>query len=186
MRNVTYSLAMSLDGYVTDTDGSLDWSAPDEELFRFATEEVRRVGVHLLGRRLYETMRYWDEQDPAGFTPDERTFADLWNPLPKVVFSASITEVDASARLATGTLQQEIAALRAQPGEGSIGIGGANLAAQAADLDLIDEYHVRVCPVLLGGGTPFFAHHGHLSRLELVESRSFDSGVVYLGYRVLH
>lgn len=186
MRNVTYSLTMSLDGYVMDAEGSFDWSAPDLEVFRFATEEVRQLGVHLMGRRLYETMLYWEDVDRSTQTEDENTFADLWNPLPKVVFSTTLTEVRRNARLASASLAEEIARLRAEPGVGNIGIGGADLATQAADLDLIDEYHVRISPVLVGGGTPFFAHHGRRSDLELLGMRQFGSGTVYLGYRVRH
>jgi len=185
MRSVTYSLSMSLDGYIVGPDGGFDWSVPDEELFRFATDEVRDLGVHLLGRRLYETMLYWEtsDEDPALDIP-EQEFAALWRPLPKVVFSTTLTEVRGNARLATGGLAEEIERLRAEPGPGNIGIGGATLAAEAAALDLIDEYRVRVHPVLVGGGTPYFPQLGRQTNLELVETRTFPSGVVFLHHRV--
>ncbi|MFJ8042431.1 dihydrofolate reductase family protein [Kitasatospora sp. NPDC096147] len=186
MRKVTYSLGLSLDGYVMDQGGGIDWAAPDEEVFRFCIEEVRGVGTHLMGRRLYETMLYWE--DPAVVNDDaEREWVGVWCPLPKVVFSRTLTEVRGTAtRLARGGLAEEIARLRAEPGEGDIAIGGAELAVQAADLDLIDEYRARVYPVLLGGGTPFFAHAGRHVDLDLVETRTFASSrVVYLGYRVV-
>jgi dihydrofolate reductase len=185
MRRVTYSMGMTVDGYVMDGDGSFDWSVPSAEVFAFHIEEIRRVGVHLLGRHLHETMLYWeDPQNAAGFDDAEREWAALWNPLPKVVFSRSLTEVEAPARLATGGLAEEIERLRAEPGEGDIAIGGADLAHQAASLGLIDEYQVFVDPFLVGGGTPFFAHDGRREDLDLVESRVFESGTVFLRYRV--
>ncbi|MGI8700826.1 MAG: dihydrofolate reductase family protein, partial [Nocardioidaceae bacterium] len=156
MRLVTCSMGVSLDGYIVGPDGGFAWSAPDEEVFRFATDEVRQVGVHLLGRRLYETMLYWETaaQDPA-LTDLERDFAALWVSLPKVVFSKTLSAVEGSNGLATGNLAEEVDKWRAEPGQGDIAIGGATLAAEAAELGLIDEYGLRVHPVLVGGGTPF-------------------------------
>lgn len=185
MRSVTYSMSVSLDGYVMGPDGGFDWAAPDEDVFRFATDEVRALDVHLLGRRLYETMLYWEnpEQNPS-LDDAEREFAALWNALPKVVFSTTLTEVRGNARLASGGLAEEIERLRAEPGEGNVGIGGATLAAEAAALGLIDEYRARVNPVLVGGGVPFFPQRGRQVGLELVETRTFDSGVVFLHHRV--
>ncbi|MEW2393773.1 dihydrofolate reductase family protein [Streptomyces venezuelae] len=186
MRSVTYSMSLSLDGYIVGPDGGFSWSVPDEDVFRLATEEVRGLGAHLLGRRLYETMLYWDtaDRDPSLDAPT-REFAALWNSLPKVVFSTTLTEVRASnTRLASGSPAQEIERLRAEPGEGDIAIGGAGLAADAATLDLIDEYRVRTYPVLVGGGTPFFARNERRVDLDLVEHRSFGSGVLYSRYRV--
>lgn len=185
MRKVTYSLAMSLDGFITDTDGDIGWGVLSEEVFRSSMDEARDVGIHLMGRRLYETMRYWETVDSADLGETELEWQGIWNPLPKLVFSRTLSEVEGNHTLATGTLAEEIERLKAEPVEGNIAIGGADLAAQAADLDLIDEYLVRVNPVLIGGGTPFFALHGRLSRLELVENRTFDCDVVRLHYRVV-
>lgn len=185
MRNVTYAMSMSLDGFITDPKGSIDWSVPDAEIFQFSIDEIQRIDVHLLGRRLYEAMLYWEdpEQQPS-FDDKEWEWASLWNPLPKVVFSTTLTEVQGAARLATGTLAQEIERLRAEPGDGEIAIGGATLAAEAADLGLIDEYQVTVHPVLLGGGTPYFARNERQVNLEVVERRLFDSGPMFLRYRM--
>ncbi|MFG2651394.1 dihydrofolate reductase family protein [Streptomyces sp. NPDC048436] len=185
MRNVTYSMGVSLDGYIVGPDGGFDWAGPDEEVFRFATDEVREVGVHLMGRRLYETMLYWEnaDQDPA-LDKSTLEFAAIWNPLPKVVFSTTLSAVRGNARLASGGLAEEIERLRAEPGEGNIAIGGATLAADVAALGLIDEYRARVYPVLVGGGIPFFPQHERRVNLELVETRNFSSGVVHLRYRV--
>ncbi|MDQ0842515.1 dihydrofolate reductase family protein [Streptomyces sp. V1I6] len=185
MRSVTYSMNVSLDGYIVGPDGDFDWSGPDEEVFRFWIDEIREVGVHLMGRRLYETMLYWETavQDPS-LGDSELEWTALWNPLPKVVFSRTLSEVRGNARLASGGLAEEIERLRAEPGEGDIAIGGATLAAEAAASGLIDEYRAMVYPVLVGGGTPFFPRRERRVDLELVETRTFGSGVVYLRHRV--
>ncbi|GAA0666247.1 dihydrofolate reductase family protein [Streptomyces thermocarboxydovorans] len=185
MRSVTYSMSMSLDGYIAGPDGGFDWGEPDDEIFRFWIDEIRGVGVHLLGRRLYETMLYWETaaQDPS-LDEAQREWISRWNPLPKVVFSRTLSEVRGHARLASGGVAEEIERLRAEPGEGEIAIGGATLAAEAAKAGLIDEYRTMVYPVLVGGGTPFFPRHERQVDLELVESRTFASRVVYLHYRV--
>lgn len=185
MRSVTYSMSASLDSYIVGPDGGFDWTVPDEDVFRFWIDEIRQVGVHLMGRRLYETMLYWEtaDQDP---TLDEsmREWTALWKPLPKVVFSTTLSAVQGNARLASGGLAEEIERLRAEPGEGDIAIGGATLAAEAAASGLIDEYQLMVHPVLVGGGIPFFAQGERRVDLELVETRTFSSRVVYLRYRV--
>jgi dihydrofolate reductase len=188
MRSVTYSMGVSLDGYIVGPGGEIGEitaEAPDEEIWRLVTDEIRGVGVHLMGRRLYETMLYWEtaDQDPS-LDDFEIEWTALWKPLPKVVFSTTLSEVQGNARLASGGLAEEIERLRAEPGEGDIAIGGATLAAEAAALGLIDEYRIRVYPVLVGGGIPYFAQDERRVDLELVETRTFGSKVVYLRYRV--
>lgn len=187
MRKVTYSMGVSLDGYIVDSNGSLEWSIPDEEVFALATEEVSGIGVFLLGRRLYETMVYWETaEQEVPLDADEREFAAIWKALPKVVFSTTLSAGQGNTRLASHGLAEEIEQLRAESKEGEIAIGGATLAAEAAALDLIDEYRIRVYPVLIGGGIRFFPQDERRANLELLESRAFDSGVVYLRYRVRH
>ena len=185
MRKVTYSMSMSLDGYIVGPDGSFDWPGFDEEVFRFWIDEIRGVDVHLMGRRLYETMLYWEtaDQDPS-LGAAELEWAGLWKPLPKLVFSTTLSAVEGNARLVSGGLAEEIERLRAESGDGEIAIGGATLAAEAAALDLIDEYRAMVYPVLVGGGTPFFARDERRVDLELVETRTINPRVVYLRYRV--
>jgi dihydrofolate reductase len=185
MRSVTYSMGVSLDGYIVGPDGRFDWTAPDEEVFRAHIDEVREVGVHLLGRRLYETMLYWEtaDQDPS-LDDAMLEWAALWKPLPKVVFSTTLSAVQGNARLASGGVAEEIERLRAEPGEGDIAIGGATLAAEASALGLIDEYRVWVHPVLVGGGIPFFPRRERRVDLERVENRTFKSKLVYQRYRV--
>jgi dihydrofolate reductase len=184
MRGVIYSMNVSLEGYIVGPDGDFGWSEPDDEVFRSAIDEIEQVGVYLLGRRLYETMLYWEtaDQDPS-LDDSMLEWAALWTRLPKVVFSTTLSAVRGNAGLADGTVAQEIQRWRAEPGDSDIAIGGATLAAQAAASGLIDEYRVRVHPVLLGGGIPFFPQLERRVDLELAQSRTFGSGVVYLRYR---
>jgi dihydrofolate reductase len=186
MRRVTYSMGMSLDGYIVGPDGNITAPPPDDEIWQCVMDEIRGVGVHLMGRRLYETMLYWETPNPeASFDEREMEWVGLWKPLPKVVFSTTLSAVQGNARLASGGLAEEIERLRAEPGAGDIAIGGATLAAEAAALDLIDEYHVRVYPMLDGGGIPYFPRGERRVELELVDTRTFSSGVAYLRYRVM-
>ena len=185
MRSVIYSMGVSLDGYIVGPDGEITSWAPDEEVWPLVLDEIRGVGVHLMGRRLYETMLYWETADQDQSLDDrEIEWTALWKPMPKVVFSTTLAAVQGTARLASRSLADEIERLRVEPGEGDIAIGGATLAAEAAALDLIDEYRVRVYPRLVGGGIPYFPQHERRVDLELVETRTFSSTVVYLRYRV--
>ena len=138
-----------------------------------------------MGRRLYETMLYWEtvDQNPS-LDFDTVEWASVWRPIPKIVFSSTLSAVQGNARLAAGSLADEIGRLRAEPGEGDIGIGGAALAGEAAQLGLIDEFRLMVCPVLVGRGIPYYPTGGRRLDLELVESRTFSSRVVYLRYRL--
>jgi dihydrofolate reductase len=183
MRKVIYSMGMSLDGFMAGPGGELDWGAPDEELHRFHNEQTRELGAHFCGRRLYETMVYWEtaDQDPsAGET--QLDFARIWQALPKIVFSKTLEKVEGNTRLATGDIAEEVAKLKEQPGK-DLAVGGAGLAAAFTKLGLIDEYRLFVSPVVLGAGTPYFPALEERIDLELVETRTFGSRVVYLRYR---
>ncbi len=186
MRTVTYSMNISLDGYIVGPDGGFDWSVPDEEVFAFHTDELRGTDVHLLGRRLYETMVVWEtvEQDPDLDFPTQE-WARLWQALPKVVFSTTLTEVVGNTRLLDGGLVEEIERLTTEPGDGQIAIGGAALAADVAAAGLVDEYRPVVHPVLLGGGRPFFPQGERQVGLDHVSSRTFASGIIASRYRVV-
>jgi dihydrofolate reductase len=172
---ITYSMSVSADGYVTDPGGGIDWTAPSEELHRFHNARIDSTSVQLLGRRLYETMLVWDTQEFE--EPAMAEFAELWRPLEKIVFSTTLTSVEGSSRLATGTLEEEIATL----GDRTIAVGGAGLAASCLRLGLIDEFELFVVPIVLGGGTPFFPPDVRVE-LELVDTRTFG-GTVHLHYR---
>lgn len=181
MSHVIYEMGISADGYIYGPDGTFDWSEPDDELHQFHNDRVRELGAHLLGRRLYETMLYWETADDP--SPISRDFAQVWLALPKLVFSRTLDAVQGTnTTLAQGDLATELASLKAQV-DGDIGIGGAGLAAEAARLGLIDEYRVFVHPVAVGGGTPFFPRDQRLD-LELVDTRTFSSRIVHLRYRV--
>lgn len=182
MPKLIYSMNPSLDGFIEGPDGGFDWSVPDEELHRFHNERVRALGGHLLGRRLYETMTFWEtaHEDPA--MPDyAREFADVWLALPKVVFSNTLTEVVGNTRLARGGIAEEAAALMESTGR-DVGIGGAGLAGAATKAGLVDEFHLFLHPVLVGGGKPFFSDLDGTIPLELEETRTFAGRVVYLRY----
>src|SRR5438477_114123 len=169
MRSVTYSMGVSLDGYIVGPDGDFNWTAPDEEVFRHWIDEIRGVGVHLLGRRLYETMLYWEtaDQDPS-LDDAELEWAALWNPLPKVVFSTTLSAAQGNARLASGGLAEEIERLQAEPREGDIAIGGATLAAAASPTSgCVGGQGSRTCPApgsvereQAGDGRSGVAHRG--------------------------
>ena len=177
-----YSMNPSLDGYVSEPDGTFDWGAPDEELHRFHNERIRALGGHLLGRRLYETMLYWEtaHEDPEA-TDYMHEFADIWKALPKVVFSKTLTEVVGNTRLARGGIAEEATALMERTGR-DVGIGGAELAGQATRLGLVDEFHLFFNPVLAGGGNPLFRKLDRPIPLTLKGTQTFSGRVVYLRY----
>jgi len=183
MRKLIYSMGVSLDGFIADSDGDIGWSAPDEELHRFHNEQTREIMGHLCGRRLYQTLLPWETTDEAQFGPVELEFARIWKAIPKVVFSTTLARVEGNARLASDSLAAEVANLKDQPGEGLVSVGGAGLAAQAIELGLVDEFRLFVSPVVLGGGTPYFPPLDHRINLESIETRTFGSGVVYIRYQ---
>ncbi|HEY2939684.1 MAG TPA: dihydrofolate reductase family protein [Gaiellaceae bacterium] len=174
-----YSMSVSVDGFINDREGAFGWTAPSEELFRFHIAEVRELGGCLLGRRLYETMLVW-ETDPS-LREDElgAAFADVWCAIPKVVFSRTLDSVQGNARLADASLAEEVAAAL----DKDVEIGGAGLAAQAIELGLVDELRMFRYPVVVGGGTPFLPPVTDDIALELIETRTFGSRVIYERYR---
>jgi dihydrofolate reductase len=182
MRPVIYSMSVSLDGFIAGPDGDIGFTVPDEELFRFHVGQARRIGVELMGRGLYEDMLVWEDAEPTRFGADELEFARIWNAIPKVVFSTTLEAVKGNARLAGADVAGEVAGLKEAPGEGVVSVGGAGLASTLIRLDLIDEYRLFVIPVVLGGGTPYFPPLGRQLELELAETRTFGSRVVYLRY----
>ncbi|MWB97198.1 dihydrofolate reductase family protein [Agromyces seonyuensis] len=186
MRRVTYSMGCSLDGYISGPDGGFDWGAPSEEEFAFYLDELREADVHLLGRRLYETMVYWESDEHAAeWTDPEREWAVRWREMPKTVFSTTLGSVVGNTRLLDGGLVEEIERLRAEPGDGDIAIGGAGLARAAAEADLIDVYRPRFSPVIVGGGVPYFPQIARRFDLELIATRTFASGMIASDYRVV-
>jgi dihydrofolate reductase len=183
MRKVIYSMGVSLDGFIAGSDGEIDWSAPDEELHRFHNQQTREMGVHLCGRRLYETMVYWEsaEANPSA-AEHELEFARIWKNMSKIVFSKTLEKVEGNARLVRDGVAEEVSKLKEQPGK-DLAVGGAGLASTLMKLGLIDEYRLFVSPVVLGGGTPYFPALEERINLELVETQTFGSRVVYIRYR---
>ena len=183
MRKVIYSMGVSLDGFIADRDGQVNWGAPDEELMRFHNEQTREIGAQACGRGLYEDMLVWETAEQRWSDPLALEFGWMWKAIPKVVFSTTLASVQGNARLAEGDVAHEIAKLKAEPGERVVSVGGAGFASALIELNLIDEYRLFVSPVLLGGGTPFFPPLKKRIALELIETRTFGSRVVYARYR---
>lgn len=182
MRKLVYSMGVSLDGYIAGRGDDISFNVPDEELHRFHNEEARQVGVHIYGRKLYEVMRFWEtaEDDPERHEV-EREFARIWKPTPKLVFSTTLEAVEGNSTLAQGDPGEEVARLKAEPGR-DLAVGGAGLASTLIKRGLVDEYRLFVAPVILGGGTPFFPELERPIGLELLETRTFSSRVVYMRY----
>jgi dihydrofolate reductase len=183
VRKLIYSMGVSLDGFIAGPDGEIDWSAPDEELHRFHNERVRQLGAHLCGRRLYEEMTYWETADENPSASEyELEFAHIWKNLPKIVFSKTLEKVEGNTTLVRDGVAEEVAKLKEQPGK-DLEVGGAGLASTLIKLGLVDEYRPFVYPVVLGGGTPYLPALEERIDLELVETRTFASRVVYLRYQ---
>jgi dihydrofolate reductase len=183
MLPVIYSMSVSVDGFIAGLGDDISWGVPDAEQFDFHVEQTRDIAAFVAGRRLYETMLVWETAEQTMSDAAELEFARIWRAIPKVVFSRTLTSVTGNARLATGDVTTEIARLRDQPGDGVVAIAGAGLARQAIAEDLIDEYRQFVNPVVLGGGTPYFPPLAAPLDLQLAESRTLRSRVVYLRYR---
>ena len=183
MGKLIYLLNVSLDGFVETSDRSLDWTNVDEELHTWFNDQERRTVASLYGRRLYEVMAaYWPtaESDPSATEP-ERDFARIWNAKPKIVFSTTLETVEWNSRLVRGDVGDELARLKVEF-DGDLDVGGPTLASAFIERGLIDEYRLIVHPVVLGAGTPFFPPLQRRIGLRLLETRTFESGAVYLGY----
>jgi dihydrofolate reductase len=184
MANLIYSAIMSMDGYVADAEGRFDWSMPDHEVHAAVNDLVREVGTYLYGRRLYEVMSGW--QDMGG-DPDEAAevndFAEIWRSADKVVYSTTLDEVPTPrTRLERAFDADAIRQMKAQS-ERDIAIGGPTLAAHAFREGLVDDLHLFISPMLVGGGTRALPD-GFRSALVLLDQRRFGNGVVHLHYRM--
>src|SRR5688572_33304880 len=172
-----YSMSVSVDGFIADREGAFGWTVPSEELFRFHISQVRELGGYLLGRRLYETMLPW-ETDPSMRDNELRdVFADVWCAIPKIVFSRTLDSVQGNARLAEGSVAEEVAAALAATDK-DVSIGGAGLAAATIELGLVDELRMFRYPVVVGGGTPYLPPVTQDVSLDLIETRTFESLVI--------
>ena len=183
MAKLIYLFNVSLDGYIADEDGKFDWGAPGEEYYSFINDLLRPVGTYLYGRRLYELMQVW-ETDPtaAAQSPGAREFAEIWHAADKVVYSRTLAAAATTrTRIERGFDPEAVRQLKAAA-ERDLTVGGPTLGAQAITAGLVDEYHLFVWPVVLGGGKPFLPNKARL-QLELLDERRFGNGVVYLRYR---
>lgn len=183
MAKLIYSTIASLDGYVADERGEFGWAAPDEEVHGFINDLERPNGTYLYGRRMYEVMRVWEDMPTEGEPRVIGDFAELWRAADKVVYSTSLDAVTTPrTRLERRFDADAIRQMKATASK-DIGVGGPDLAGQTLRAGLVDELQLFAVPVLVGAGTPAFPRSIRLS-LELLDERRFDSGVVYLRYRV--
>jgi dihydrofolate reductase len=183
MAKLIYSAITSLDGYVADEDGSFGWAAPDEEVHAFVNDLERPVGTYLYGRRMYEVMVFWETlQSLADQPPFVRDFAEIWRAADKIVYSRTLETVSsARTRIERDFDPEAVRRLKGSAGR-DLTVGGPDLAAQALRAGLVNECHVFLVPVVVGGGTRFLPGDLRLE-LELLDERRFGSGVVHLRYR---
>jgi dihydrofolate reductase len=185
MAKLIYSAIASLDGYVEDASGSFDWAAPDAEVHAFVNDLERPVGTYLYGRRMYETMVYWETAPTTGAVDEaiHHDFATIWQAADKVVYSTTLAEPSsARTRIERAFDPDAVAQLKATAAS-DIGVGGSALAAEALRAGLVDELHLFLSPIVVGGGKPALPDGVRLE-LELLDERRFANGVVYLQYRV--
>jgi dihydrofolate reductase len=183
MAKLIYSAIASLDGYVADEDGNFDWAEPDEEVHRFVNDLERPVGTYLYGRRMYEVMTYWETaNDQAGQPPFILDYAEVWQAADKVVYSRTLgTPSSARTRIERDFDPEAVRQLKAAA-DADLSVGGPGLAAEAIRAGLVDECHLFMSPVVVGGGNRAFPDDVRLG-LELLNERRFGNGVVYLRYR---
>lgn len=185
MARLFYSATMSLDGYINDPSGGIDWTAPDERLHAFVNDRERSIGTYLFGRRLYDVMKVWEEiPSMPDQSPVMLDYADIWRNIDKIVYSRTLQTASTPRTRVERVFDPDAIAGLKKDADGDLSIGGPTLAAAAIAAGLVDEYRVFVSPTLVGGGTAFFPDDVRL-KLELLEERRFDNGVVYLTYRPL-
>jgi dihydrofolate reductase len=185
MAKLIYSTIASLDGYVADEKGNFDWAAPDEEVHRFVNDLERSAGTYLLGRRMYETMVYWEtalttDADPSPVTLD---YARMWQAADKVVYSTTLAAVSSAKTRIERAFDPDVVRKMKATAEPDITVGGPDLAGQAIKAGIVDELQLFVVPFVVGGGNPSLPGDVRL-QLELLDEHRFASGVVYLHYRV--
>ncbi len=185
MAKLIYISNVSLDGYIEDVHGSLDWTEPDDDVFVFITDLVRPVGTYLYGRLLYDSMAVW-ETDPALAAQSELMgdFADVWQAAEKVVYSTTLDAVPTAKTTLERTFDPDSVRDMKASASGDLTVGGAELAAHAFKAGLVDECHLFIYPVLIGGGKPSLPGDTR-TELELLDERRFGNGAVYLRYRTL-
>ena len=182
MGKLIYSAIVSLDGYVADENGSFDWGEPDEEVHTFINELQRPLGSYLLGRRLYEVMTAWETAELTGQPPHIVDFAEVWQGADKIVYSTTLEKPSSARTRIESEFDPDAVRKMKSAAERDLSVGGPTLAAHAFAAGLVDECHLFVVPIVVGGGLPCLPRNVRLE-LELLGERRFGSGVVYLGYR---
>jgi dihydrofolate reductase len=184
MGKLIYGFNTSLDGYIEDRDGSLDWSVPGEDLHRFWNAFEASIGTHLYGRKLYETMRYWEHaHEEPGQSEVTLEYARTWQAVDNVVYSTTLREPPTGRTRIERTFDPAAVVRMKADSAANISIGGAELAAHAIRAGLVDEFHAVVTPVILGGGKPWLPDDVRID-LELFDQRRFGNGAVYLAYKM--
>jgi len=183
MAALTYLTIMSLDGYVADEGGSFDWGTPDEEVHGYINDLMRSVGTYLYGRRMYEVMAAWETMGLADEPPSIRDFAAIWRAATKVVYSTTLDDIATTHTHIERAFDPEGVRRMKASAERDLGVGGPELAAQAFAAGLVDECHIFLAPVVVGGGTRSLPDGVHLG-LDLLDERRFANGMVHLHYRV--
>jgi dihydrofolate reductase len=182
MAKLIYAAITSLDGYIADDDGNFDWAAPDEEVHSFVNDLERQVGTHLYGRRMYEVMVYWETAPTVGDSASA-DYARIWQAADKIVYSRTLEATSsARTRLEADFDPEAVRQLKSSASQ-NISVAGPNLAGQAIRAGLVDECHLFVNPVVVGGGNPALPSAVRLE-LELLTEQRFGSGVVHLHYRI--
>jgi dihydrofolate reductase len=185
LAKLIYSAIASLDGYVEDEHGMFDWAAPDDEVFAFVNELERPIGTYLYGRRMYETMRYWETAHTVANQPRAvQDYTTIWQAADKIVYSKTLEKVSsARTRIERRFDPEAVRQMKARAGR-DISVGGPDLAAQAIKAGLVDEYHLFLVPVVVGGGKRSLPDDVRFE-LELLDERRFGNGTVHLHYRTL-
>jgi dihydrofolate reductase len=185
MAKLIYSAIASLDGYVEDDRGKFDWAAPDEEVHTFVNDLERPLGTCLYGRRMYETMVFWETVSTDADQPAVlRDFAELWRAAEKIVYSRTLDTASSAKTRIERDLDPDAVRRLKETSDADIGIGGADIAGQALALGLVDECHLLLVPIVVGAGKRALPA-GVRAQLELLDERRFESGVVCLRYRVI-
>jgi dihydrofolate reductase len=183
MAKLIYSGITSLDGYIADASGNFDWAAPDLQVHAFINDLERPIGTYLYGRRMYETMVFWETADTLPDPPAAvRDYTSIWQAADKVVYSATLGATSSARTRLERTFDPDAVRQLKADATRDLSIGGSHLAAHAIAAGLVDEYHVFVTPVIIGGGTPFLPDRVRV-QLELLDEQRFDGGVVHLHYR---
>ena len=183
MSKLFFLMTSSLDGYIADENGNLDWAEPDEEVHRFVNDLLRPVGTFLFGRRVYEVMLVWETMELAGQPSYVQDFGGIWKAADKIVYSTTLEKVSSARTRIERDFDPAAVRRMKATAKGDIEIGGPELAGQAISAGLVDELHLLIAPVIIGGGTRLFSD-GLRAKLDLVDERRFGSGTIYLHYRV--